>query len=35
MTDETLPQALRRENLREEALAYHEFPTPGKTLGRS
>src|SRR5215203_1645312 len=30
MTDETLPPAKRRENLREEALAYHEFPTPGK-----
>src|SRR5688500_20287999 len=35
MTDETLPPALAhegkgRESLREEALAYHEFPTPGK-----
>src|SRR5678815_4246195 len=30
MTDDTLPPAKRRENLREEALAYHEFPTPGK-----
>src|SRR6187402_1095092 len=30
MTDETLPPAKRRENLREEALAYHEFPAPGK-----
>src|SRR5436190_22327591 len=30
MTDDTLPPAKRRQNLREEALAYHEFPTPGK-----
>src|SRR6187200_2171855 len=30
MTDETPSPAKRRENLREEALAYHEFPTPGK-----
>src|SRR5881394_964022 len=30
MTDDTLTPAKRRENLREEALAYHEFPTPGK-----
>src|SRR5688572_21508004 len=30
MTDEPLPPAKRRENLREDALAYHEFPTPGK-----
>jgi malate dehydrogenase (oxaloacetate-decarboxylating)(NADP+) len=30
MTDDTLPPAKRRESLREEALAYHEFPTPGK-----
>src|SRR3954468_9887707 len=30
MTEETVPPAKRRENLREEALAYHEFPTPGK-----
>ena len=30
MTDDTLSPAKRRENLREEALAYHEFPTPGK-----
>src|SRR5688500_7401507 len=30
MPDEPLPPAKRRENLREDALAYHEFPTPGK-----
>ena len=30
MTEETVPPAKRRENLREEALAYHELPTPGK-----
>src|SRR3954469_14206040 len=30
MTDDTLPPAKRRESLREEALAYHELPTPGK-----
>ncbi len=30
MTDDTLPPAKRRESLREDALAYHEFPTPGK-----
>ena len=30
MTDDTLPPAKRRESLREAALAYHEFPTPGK-----
>src|SRR5688572_8866547 len=29
MPDETLPPA-KRQSLREEALAYHEFPTPGK-----
>jgi malate dehydrogenase (oxaloacetate-decarboxylating)(NADP+) len=30
MTDETLSPAKSRESLREAALAYHEFPTPGK-----
>src|SRR4051812_29308020 len=30
MTDDTLPPAKRRESLREEALAYHEQPSPGK-----
>src|SRR5687768_16186310 len=30
MTDDTSPPAKRRESLREEALAYHEQPAPGK-----
>src|SRR5689334_6042001 len=30
MTDKTPPAATSRESLRQEALAYHELPTPGK-----
>ena len=30
MTADTLPPANGRASLREEALAYHELPTPGK-----